>query len=148
MKITILNLQSKIPVDSKKVEKTARKTLSSEGIKETGEITVCFVDDARIRELNLKYLGKDSPTDVIAFDISSPLRPGKIFADIVVSGQRAIHNAGVFRTSPLYEAYLYVIHGILHILGYKDASSKERLVMRKKEKELMGILWPYLKPKH
>ncbi|MDP3732504.1 MAG: rRNA maturation RNase YbeY [Candidatus Omnitrophota bacterium] len=185
MKITIINLQNRVPVNSKKVVKIVQKVLvqesikhfpiplrkspkviadhayggsrqsrlrrippkaerregnflvSSEGIKKSGEITICFVNDQKIKELNLRYLAKNNPTDVIAFDVAEPKRPDKLFADIVISTDRAIDNANAFKTSPLFELYLYVIHGVLHILGYDDRSKKDRLIMRKREAELV-----------
>lgn len=140
VKITVKNLQNRIPVNSKKVVKTVQKVLSQEGIKKSGEITLCFVNDTRIKELNLKYLGKNNPTDVITFDITELKDKDNIFADIVISTERAIDNAKTFKTSPLFELYLYVIHGVLHILGYDDKCKKDKLVMRKKEKDILKAL--------
>ena len=147
MKITIINLQNKVPVNSKKVVKTVQNVLSSEGIRKKGEITVSFVNDTKIRELNLEYLGKNRPTDVIAFDISRPEASDKLFADIVISADRAIDNAGIFKTGALSELYLYVIHGVLHILGYDDHGRKDKLIMRKKETQLLKKCL-YIKPKY
>ena len=140
MRIIIKNLQNKVPLNSKKAVKTVQKVLSSEGIKKSGEITFSFVNDRKIKELNLKYLGKNNPTDVIAFDVAEPKRPDKIFADIVISTDRAISNAKIFKTSPLYELYLYVVHGMLHLLGYNDKTKKDKLLMRKREAHLLKIL--------
>ncbi|MDP2938259.1 MAG: rRNA maturation RNase YbeY, partial [Candidatus Omnitrophota bacterium] len=120
MKIAVRNLQKKIPVNPKRITKIVLKILSQEGIKKSGEITVCFVNDQRINKLNLKYLGKNNPTAVITFDVAEPKCKDEIFADIVISTDRAIDNADAFGTSPYFELYLYVIHGVLHILGYDD----------------------------
>ncbi|MDD4894712.1 MAG: rRNA maturation RNase YbeY [Candidatus Omnitrophica bacterium] len=147
MKITIINLQNKVPVNSREVIKTVQNVLSSEGIRKKGEITVSFVNDKKIRELNLKYLGKNRPTDVIAFDVTEPKSPAKLFADIVISADRAIDNAGVFKTNALSELYLYIIHGVLHILGYDDHAKKDKLIMRKKEAQLLEKCL-YIKPKY
>ncbi len=140
MKVAVRNLQKRIPINPKRIIKTVLKILSIEGIKKSGEITLCFVNDRKIKELNLKYLGKNNPTDVIAFDVAGPKRPDKIFADIVISTDRAIDNAGAFHTTPLFELYLYVIHGVLHILGYDDKTKKDKLLMRQKEESLLRTL--------
>ena len=140
VKVAVRNLQKKIPINPKRITKTVLKILSQEGIKKSGEITVCFVNDSKIKELNLKYLGKSNPTDVIAFDVAEPKCKDEIFADIVISTDRAIDNADAFGTSPYFELYLYVIHGVLHILGYDDRNIKDKLLMRKKEKNLLKIL--------
>ena len=142
MKVAVRNLQKKIPVNPKRITKAVLKILSIEGIRNSGEKTFCFVNDTKIKELNSKYLGKNKPTDVIAFDIAEPKSPDKIFADIAISTDRAIDNAARFKTSPLFELYLYVIHGVLHILGYDDRNKKDKLLMRKRESHLLKTLNP------
>jgi probable rRNA maturation factor len=137
--IIIENLQDKIPINSKKIKEVVIGVLALERIRKKGEITLCFVDDKRIRRLNLKYLDKNSPTDVLAFDIASP-KDSNIFADIVISTDRAIANAKSFRTAAMYELYLYVIHGLLHLLGYDDKNKKDILIMQKREESLLRSL--------
>ena len=140
MKVAIKNLQKRIPINPKRIIKTVLKILSIEGIRKSGEITVCFVNDRRIKELNLKYLGKNNPTDVIAFDVAEPKRPDKIFADIVISTDRAISNAKIFKTSPLYELYMYVVHGMLHLLGYNDKDARQRQIMKDRASRILATL--------
>lgn len=81
------------------------------------------------------YLAQDCPTDVIAFDLSGDKK--EILADVAISTDTAIRQARVFKTSPAYETYLYVVHGILHILGYDDKTAKESKIM---EQKAVGIL--------
>lgn len=150
MKITVENLQKKIPINQKKITKAALCALSQEKAKESGEITVSFVDDRKIKELNLRYVGKNSPTDVLAFNNTGAfqgarrIRPG-LFADIVISTDTAARNARIFKTSSSYELYLYVVHGMLHLLGYDDRTKKDKLIMRKKEESLMEKICPSIK---
>ena len=92
------------------------------------EITLCLVNDPKIRGLNLKYLGEDIPTDVLAFDATG---------DIVISTDTAIRNAAIYKTSPVYETYLYVVHGVLHLLGYDDRNPKGRKLMDNKAKTIL-----------
>lgn len=132
MKITVKNLQKKIPISPKRIKEAILEALSSQDIKKSGEITVCFVNDKKIRELNLKYHHRDASTDVLAFDISAPGINRGMFADIVVSTGTAVRNAKIYNTSPLYEAYLYTIHGVLHLSGYRDSSIRERKSMQAK----------------
>ena len=140
MKVNIKNLQKKVPIYPRRIKKAILKTLSKKRIKKSGEITVCFVSDCKIKAFNLKYLGRDNPTDVIAFNLSGQGKQDKISADIAISAYRAIDNAVIFGTSPLFELYLYVIHGVLHILGYKDYTKNDKLLMRKKENKLLEAL--------
>lgn len=105
--------------------------MSSEGVKKSAEVTVSFVSDKEIRELNLLYLGRYAPTDVLAFDISG--LNGGLMADIVISTDAAVRNSRIYSSAIAYETCLYVIHGVLHLLGYRDNNAKNRQLMRKKE---------------
>jgi probable rRNA maturation factor len=131
VKIIIKNLQKKIPVYPTRIKKAILKVLSKEGKRKSIEITVCFVSDAGIRELNKKYLHRDGPTDVLVFDLGAS-------ADIIVSAQTAIRNAEIFKTTLQGELNLYVTHGLLHLLGYDDCTPKQRKLMRKKELEYVN----------
>ncbi|MBU3958347.1 MAG: rRNA maturation RNase YbeY [Candidatus Omnitrophica bacterium] len=151
MKITIRNLQKKALIHPKKIKKIALNTLSLEGIKNSGEIAIYFVSDKEIRKLNLKYLDRDAPTDVIAFDLSEPAISDNIFADIFISTDTALVNAGTYKTSLSQELCLYVIHGLLHLLGYDDKRLRQRQMMDKKANHILTTLWgrsPRCHPKH
>ena len=135
MQITIKNFQKKIPVYPARIKKTILKILSKEGLKKSGAITVCFVNERKIKELNLEYHHKNAPTDVLTFDLSEK---GNLLADIVVSTDAAIQNAKSFKTTPFYELNLYVIHGILHLLGYDDKTAKGRKIMQYKANKILN----------
>jgi len=60
--------------------------------------------------------------------------------DIIISTDAVVANARKFKTSPQHELSLYIVHGILHLLGYDDHAAKDITRMRKKERELMKLL--------
>lgn len=107
--------------------------MAKEGLNKSGEITLCFVNDSQIRKLNVKYLKEKSPTDVLAFDLGLKTKNSPMLADVVISTDTAIRNAKLFKTTPLFELNLYCLHGVLHLLGYKDKTLKDKKLMRKKE---------------
>ena len=84
------------------------------------------------------YLGCDSPTDVIAFDLSD--KGGELSADLAISTDTAIRNARIFKTCAAYEVYLYVIHGILHLLGFRDSTVRQRKSMERKTTQILSEL--------
>lgn len=135
MKITVRNLQKKIPISPKEVKKIILKVLFRERIMKKGEITVCFVGDRKIKELNKRFLRKDEATDCLTFDMLEPSDQKHISADIIISTDTALRNAKVFRTDVSKEINLYLIHGVLHLLGYDDFTPKEKKLMQDKEKE-------------
>jgi probable rRNA maturation factor len=135
VKIIIKNFQKKVPICPTRIKKVILKAFSQEALKKTGDITICFVTDKKIRELNLRYLGRNKPTDVLTFDNTSPLDNTYMFADIIISTDTAMRNAKIFKTPPPDELNLYAVHGALHLLGYDDHTPKQRKLMRQKEEE-------------
>jgi probable rRNA maturation factor len=137
VRIIIKNLQKKIPVYPKRIKKAILSALSSEGIKRSGEITVSFVSDAKIKHINSHYLRKNQVTDVISFDLSEKHASNRLCADIVISAPQAARNARAFKTNLAHELTLYALHGALHLFGYDDRNQKDRLIMQKKQEELL-----------
>jgi len=121
LKITIRNLQKKLPIYPARIKKPILKALKNEGVNR-GEITVSLVSDKLIAGLNAKYLKENSPTDVLSFDLTaSPgLKARGLFGDIIVSVDTALRNSRIYKTSPYHELELYALHGCLHLLGYDD----------------------------
>jgi len=140
VKITIRNLQKKLPLNPKRIKSAILKAISSQSRKESGELTICFVDDKKIKQLNQKYLHRHMPTDVLAFDLSGARDSKNIFADIIISTDTAVRNARTFKTNPLYEIYLYIVHGVLHILGYNDKNANQRKIMDKEAARILAQL--------
>lgn len=138
VKIVINNLQKKIPVATKKIREATLKVLQTEKIKKTGQVNLFFVSDTKIRELNLRYRKDNSATDVLVFDISHA--PNHLLADIFISADTAKRNARLFKSSLQNEIYLYVIHGILHLIGYDDRSLRQRKEMEGKQQYILDTL--------
>ena len=141
MKIISTNLQTK-NLNQKLLKRQARQILRHEKIS-SGELSLSFVSDPLIKKLNKQFLSQNRPTDVLAFDLSqtkSPLARKLIFGEIIISTDTAKRNARIFNTSFNYELTLYVVHGILHLLGFDDTSKYKTRLMRQKEIELMEFL--------
>ena len=106
--------------------------------KETGEISIFFVRKSRIRELNKRYLNHDYTTDVITFSHNFLDRiNGEIYICVDVVRENAkLYTMGNFKD----EVGRIIIHGVLHLLGYKDNEEEEIKKMREKENELIRYM--------
>ena len=104
-------------------------TIREEG-KQLGEINIIFCDDNSLLEKNKTYLNHNTLTDIITFDYSEG---NKLSADIFISVERVKENAVIFAVSFEQELKRVIIHGILHLMGYKDKSEEESKIMRSKE---------------
>lgn len=112
------------------VRKTINVILKDEGVV-CGVINIRFCDDKEIREYNKKYLSHDYETDILTFyyenDVSS------IDSDIMISLDTVKRNSEIYKSGFSNELFRVIIHGILHICGYKDSKKTEKAEMRKKE---------------
>lgn len=107
------------------------RVIESEG-KKLEEISYIFCDDNYLLELNRDYLDHDTYTDIITFDYSV----GKILqGDIYISTERVAENAREYNVSFEEELRRVIVHGVLHLSGYKDKTDEESGIMRKKEDE-------------
>ncbi|MCX5692846.1 MAG: rRNA maturation RNase YbeY [Candidatus Omnitrophica bacterium] len=140
MKIDIQNLQSVAKIDKNKVIECANYVLKAMG-ENDAELSLVLVNDTYIRNLNWKYRGNDSATDVLAFPMRDSRRlSGVILGDVVISVETAKREAKKRKKDLQDELDLYFVHGILHLLGYDDEKIRKRKKMKQKEKELMESL--------
>ena len=96
-----------------------------------------FCSDAYLLRLNVKYMGHNTLTDILTFDYSRS--PKQIDGEIYVSIQRVKENASSYESSFDEELHRVIIHGVLHLLGYKDKKTVERAQIRKKEEAYLSL---------
>lgn len=95
-----------------------------------GIINYVFCNDTELIEINIKHLNHNTLTDIITFDYTVG---SKINSDIFISIERVTENAKKFNVSFEEELHRVMIHGILHLCGYKDKTKSDSELMRKKE---------------
>ena len=140
MQIEIANLQRLYHLKKNDIKKIIKDILKDIG--RDAELSIVFVDDKRMRELNESFLGKNTTTDVLAFplgDLSND-ENGKICGEIVVSVETAIEVAGKIGSDVTCEIYLYLIHGLLHLTGYDDKKKKMAEKMHNEERRILSGL--------
>ena len=111
------------------------------------EISILFMEDADIRQLNKEFRNVDNATDVLSFPQNSeedPFIPEKIvLGDIAISLDKAKRQAKEHSLAFNEEIILLLIHGILHLLGYDhEISEQEEIKMRDKTRELFKEIFP------
>jgi rRNA maturation RNase YbeY len=118
-------LQEKLKIDARRAKRWAEETLKILGHRDS-ELSVVLVDDQYIQQLNKHYLGRDKPTNVIAFPQQEGERPrGGHLGDIVISLERA--DAEAKDAEMTFEERLMelLVHGICHLCGYDHESEGE-----------------------
>lgn len=145
MELYIDNRQEKVELDKDIfdiIEKTIEETLLLEGKSLNYEISLTFVDNEEIRELNKKYRSIDRETDVLSFPLEQDesLFPVPMLGDIVISAEKALEQSIEYGHSFVREIAYLTAHSMLHLLGYDHMNETEKQTMRKKEKNVMKKL--------
>jgi probable rRNA maturation factor len=104
--------------------------------KKLGEICFIFVSEKEIVRVNREFLKHDYATDVITFSNSLKVSVG---GDIFICPEIVFLNAVNYGSDNYTEIFRVMIHGILHLVGYNDASSEEREVMHGKEDQYLSF---------
>jgi probable rRNA maturation factor len=144
MKLQIKNSQNKIKIDKRTIRSTVLKILKNLDCADK-EISLSFIDDEKIKQLNKQYLGKDKATNVLSFSLLEGeygnINP-QILGDVIISVETAQRDALYGKLTADQEIDFLIIHGILHLLGYnhENTTKKEIKKMRQKEKELFNAI--------
>jgi probable rRNA maturation factor len=119
-----------------KVSRWIQSAIKAEGFT-IDNLNYVFCSDKYLREMNIEYLNHKTFTDIITFSTSE--QPGTIEGDIFISIERVRDNAGKFNQEFNDELHRVMIHGVLHLVGFKDKTIKEKKVMRQKEDAYLSL---------
>lgn len=129
------------------VDSVLQFAAEAESIEEGSELSVSFVDNARIQEINKEFRKKDAATDVISFameemgedelEIVGADMP-RVLGDIIISIERTKEQAAEYGHSFDRELGFLALHGFLHLLGYDHMTEEDETVMFTKQKEILA----------
>lgn len=151
--------QDDVPLDLERWQRLALLVLRDQGVRGLAELSLLFVGETEIGELNEQYMGKTGPTDVLAFPLDghdvthavieagasrgpdrAPLDPGDmplLLGDVVLCPAIAQRQAPTHAGTLDDEIALLVVHGILHVLGHDHATDDEAVAMRAIERQML-----------
>lgn len=128
--ISFQNLSIGFKLSNKTKLKQWIKAITEKEKYQLGTINYIFCTDEELLEINLKHLNHNTYTDIITFDYTEGK---KISSDIFISIERVLENAQKFKVDFDTELKRVMIHGVLHLCGYKDKTKTDAELMRKKE---------------
>jgi probable rRNA maturation factor len=159
LEVFVANEQAAAPVDTERWQRLAEDVLAAEGIRGDAELSLLFVDELAMGELNERFMGVEAPTDVLAFPLEDDMvgagrwpdngptgpsghrndagEPPLLLGDVVICPAIATRNAPQHAGTYDDEIALLVVHGILHVLGMDHADPEEEAAMQAKERALL-----------
>ncbi|MGH8987718.1 MAG: rRNA maturation RNase YbeY [Acidimicrobiales bacterium] len=150
--------QADCEVDLDRWAELARAVLVERRVRGDVEVSLLFVDESSIAALNQRFLGREGPTDVLAFPIEDDPLPGgrapdsggtgpgaeaedeplTLLGDVVICPTVAEHDAAEHGVAFEDEVALLVVHGLLHLLGFDHETDREAEAMERLERELLA----------
>lgn len=150
MEFYIDNRQDKFPVSKEMeelIEKVILESLVVEGLSDNYEISISFVDNIEIKQLNKEYRAVDSETDVLSFPMDDDFNvPTPLLGDIIISMEKANEQALEYGHSLEREVAYLTAHSMFHLMGYDHISEEEKQNMRGNEKKVMKNLKLFKEP--
>jgi len=159
IEVFVADEQTEHAVDTARWMRLASAVLAEEGVRGDAELSLLFVDSDSIADLNKRFLGRDGPTDVLAFPMDEePVEGGRspdsggtgpgwtpgevddmptLIGDIVICPAVAARNAPEHAGTYDDELALLVVHGILHLLGMDHVDEDEAQAMEQREQQLL-----------
>jgi len=133
--IDVQNLQDNVPISEDEVAEWVKKFLTHKQIS-CDEVAIYFVDKKVICALHEEHFDDPTPTDCISFPLDKD-HIGDVFVCPEVAREYVAANGGELER----EVALYVIHGLLHLIGYDDIEESDAAEMRKQETAAMGAIF-------
>jgi len=138
--VSISDEQSALPISSSSAETIVERVIKGEG-QTCDEVSVFFVTTEEICRLHRYYFDDPSITDCISFPIDEDPATGyRVLGDVFVCPQTAIDFARDHKGDPYEETTLYIVHGLLHLMGYDDIDDEDAAAMRQAEERHMKRL--------
>jgi probable rRNA maturation factor len=140
MRIDVTN-QTGTHIDSGWIQDLSRLVLDKEGRQSQGPVSIVFINDEEMTGINREFFGKRNSTDVISFNFDNdlPTEEESRWGELYISVDRACEQAHDYRISPEKEIARLVIHGLLHLTGYRDDNLLQKMRMRRKENQYLKM---------
>lgn len=135
--VEVANRQTRLAVDSARLVQAAEQIVAHRGWQQA-DISLVLVEDAEMRRLNRQHLDHDYTTDVLSFVLDDS--GGTLVGEVIVCTDVALREAERRGNDPGDELLLYVIHGLLHLVGYGDKSPGDAAAMRVSEQYWLATL--------
>jgi len=139
--VEVNNFQDDMTIDSTWVKSVVMHTLALKEVS-TDQVIINFVDEETITGLHADFFQDPTPTDCITFPIDPSDRNDEVhhlLGEVFVCPRTALKYAKAHDLDAKKELQLYIIHGLLHLLGYDDIEEDDRLVMREQESKCLEI---------
>ena len=140
VKVNIFDEQPSLSFSQSKVKELVCEVITFER-EFCDEVNIYFVNKDKISELHGTYFNDDSPTDCISFPMDEKMEGGtRILGEVFVCPEIAVEYAKAHGVDPYTETSLYIVHGLLHLMGYDDIKEQDRGTMREAEARHMENL--------
>jgi probable rRNA maturation factor len=140
MIVQVINKQKDLKVSTPQIKRLVKHAIEAAEVA-CDEVGIYLVDRKKICQLHQEFFNDPSPTDCISFPLDDDETPFyRVLGEVFVCPATAIDYSAAHHSDPYEELTLYIIHGLLHLIGYDDIEDHERRKMREAEKYHLNLL--------
>lgn len=139
MKVTV-NRGTDRHLDTRSLRKACLKVLKAEGARRDTLLSLSAVGSGEMAGLNARYLGRDGPTDVLAFPMAEEGAGGFLLGDVVICPEVIEHEKPRYGVEEGREPEYVAAHGVLHLMGYDDSDEAGAAMMDRRLREILGLV--------
>lgn len=134
-----VNCRTRAPVDDARLKRACMRALKEEGVRADATVSVTALSEREMRELNRRYLGRKGATDVLAFPMMEKSGDRYLLGDVIICPAYVRRNRARYGTEEGRELEMVTVHGLLHLLGYKDDDEEGAESMDRRAREILRM---------
>ena len=138
MKVSV-NQAVGFSVSGRSLKRSCLKVMRAEKVRRDAVVSVSALGEEEIGELNLRYLSRQGPTDVLAFPLGEESDDGYLLGDVLICPDHIMAKREEYGVEKGKELDFVAAHGVLHLLGYEDDDDEKAASMERRLREILGL---------
>lgn len=138
MKVSV-NQAVGLSVSGRSLKRSCLKVMRAEKVRRDAVVSVSALGEEEIGELNLRYLSRQGPTDVLAFPLGEESDDGYLLGDVLICPDHIMAKREEYGVEKGKELDFVAAHGVLHLLGYEDDDDEKAASMERRLREILGL---------
>ena len=138
MKVAV-NMNAAYRSHTRALKRAGLKVMKAEGVRRDALLSISLLSPQDISDINRRYLGREGPTDVLAFPMQEESAGGFLLGDVIMCPEYIAERKEEYGVDEGRELEYVAAHGILHLLGYEDDDEESSHAMDRRQREILGV---------
>ncbi|MBN2026258.1 MAG: rRNA maturation RNase YbeY [Actinobacteria bacterium] len=134
-----VNTNTAFRIHTRALKRAGLRVMKAEGVRRDALLSISLISPQEIGDINHRYLGREGPTDVLAFPMQEESEGRFLLGDVIICPEYIAERREEYGVDEGKELEYVAVHGILHLLGYEDDDEEGALAMDRRQREILGV---------